>query len=274
MDYDVNKYLEFGEETARAAGRVLVDYIGKFHVHEKGRADLVTEADFMSQETVKSRITQAFPTHVLLGEENTPGSSAKGGKGVYRWIVDPLDGTTNYVHGDPRFCVSLALEYDGELQVGVIYSPLVEECYTATRGGGAFLNGRLIRTSGVNAMRESLIAVGFPPGVTFTSPDLHAFMNVLDQCHAIRRTGSTAMNLAYTAAGRYDATWNFRTNAWDIAAGTLLVREAGGTVEQIDGSAFDVDTGSFLAAATRPLYDAFLKRIHGDYFQQYLDHLT
>lgn len=269
MRNDLEKYLEICEATARCAGEILVDYIGRFHVHEKGRADLVTEADFASQAKVKEQIGRAFPGHVFLGEENTPGTSAAGGVGICRWIVDPLDGTTNYVHGDPRFCVSLALEVDGILQVGTIYAPLLEECYTAVQGRGAKLNGKPIHVSGIEEPQKSLIAVGFPPGAGYDSPDLEAFMNVLDQCHAIRRSGSTAMNLAYVAAGRYDATWNFRTRPWDIAAGALLVREAGGVIRQLNGSPLDVNRGSFLAAASESLYEAFLERIHGHRFQNW-----
>ena len=259
---DLLPYLTTCEQIARECGAILKDYIGKFHVREKGRADLVTEADCASQENVRRRLAEVYPTHVLLGEEN--GVRAEGGAGIFRWIVDPLDGTTNYVHGDPHFCVSLAMEYDGDLQVATVYSPLEQMCYTASRGGGAFLNGQPMRVSHARTPSESLVAIGFPPGATMASPDGQAFERVMSQCQAIRRSGSTALNLAYVAAGHYDAAWNFRTNAWDMAAGVLLVQEAGGAVRQIDGSPYDVNRGSFIAAANEALLEAFLEKIHGE----------
>lgn len=261
MELDIYDYLAVGEQTAREAGKILLDYLGKIHVREKGRADLVTEADFASQEKVKEMLLAAFPTHGILGEEDIPGTSAKGGPDVYRWIVDPLDGTTNYVHTFPNFAVSLALEFDSEMQVGIIYAPMTQECFTAVRGGGAFLNGKPIRTSGETGVEKSLVAVGFPPGASSVSPDVRAFMNVLPCVHAIRRTGSTAMNLAFTACGRLDASWNFGTKPWDVAAGTLLVREAGGSVRNIYGGPFCVDDGHFLAAGTECLQENFQKLI-------------
>ena len=259
---DFSEYLGVGEETARAAGQILLDYAGNFHVHEKGRADLVTEADFASQEKVKSMLLHAFPNHRILGEENIPGTDAAGGEGIYRWIVDPLDGTTNYVHSFPNFAVSLALEIDLKICVGIIFQPVTGECFTAVRGRGAFLNGKPIRTSSVTDVEKSLVAVGFPPGANHESPDVRAFGNVLPFTHAVRRTGSTAMNLAFTACGRLEACWNFGTKPWDAAAGVLLVQEAGGSVRGIDGKPFNVDNGHFLASGNETLQSKFQKLIH------------
>ncbi len=261
MDLDICEYLGVGEETARAAGRLLLDYAGKFHVYEKGRADLVTEADFASQEKIRTMLLHAFPTHRILGEENTFGTDALGGEGVYRWIVDPLDGTVNYVHSFPHFAVSLALEFDSEIQVGIIFQPTTGECFTATRGGGAFLNGNPIRTSLVTEVEKSLVAVGFPPGVNSESPDVRAFWDVLPLTHAIRRTGSTALNLAFTACGRLEACWNFGTKPWDVAAGALLVQEAGGFVSGVDGKTFNVNKGHFIAAGNETLSREFQRLI-------------
>lgn len=252
------------EQLARHAGAILLDYMGKIHVNTKScPSDLVTEADGASQTFVAEAILRTFPKHTILGEENQPGTSATGGPGIYRWILDPLDGTTNYVHGFPNFCVSLALEYDGILQTAAIFNPIREECFTAQRGHGAFLNGKPIHTSKTTKTRESLVSVGFPPNVQHDSPDVRGFMNVLSSCHAIRRTGSTALNLAFVASGRLDATWNFHTNPWDIAAGVLLVQEAGGAVTGIRGEEFDVNAGHYFAAATEPLKVELLQKIHG-----------
>ena len=262
MDTPLTEYLQICESIARQSGAILVDYIGRFHVREKGRADLVTEADYASQENVVRTLAKIFPTHQILGEEQMPETLAQDSKGGYRWIVDPLDGTTNYVHGVPHFCVSLAMEYDGQLQVATIYAPLVDECYTAMRGGGAFLNGRPIHVSDAAQMSQSLVAIGFPPGAGWDSPDFLGFLNVMSCCQAIRRSGSTALNMAYVAAGRYDAAWNFHTNAWDMAAGALLVEEAGGTLRRTDGTPFDVNRNAFLATATEPLFEECCHRIN------------
>lgn len=262
MEQDIFEYLSVGESAARAAGQILLDYWDHIHVREKGRADLVTEADFASQEKVKEMILQAFPTHKILGEENTPGTDAAGGPGVYRWIVDPLDGTTNYVHTFPNFAVSIGMEFSGEMQVGVIFAPVTGECFTSVKGHGAFLNGKPLQTSRVTEPEESLVAVGFPPNAGYDSPDLRSFLNVLVCTHAIRRTGSTALNLAFTASGRLDATWNFRTKPWDVAAGSLLVTEAGGDIRGIFGKPFNVDEGWFLAAANTELQEKFQRIIH------------
>lgn len=262
MEDEVQNFLGVGEETARAAGQILLDYVGRIHVREKGRADLVTEADFASQEKVKELLLRAFPAHKILGEENIPETDAVGGPGVYRWIVDPLDGTTNYVHTFPNYAVSLGLEFDSKMLLGIIFAPASGECFTAVRGEGAFLNGKRFRTSGATETETSLAAVGFPPNVDYDAPDLIAFLNVLRSTHAVRRTGSTALNLAFTACGRLDACWNFKSRPWDVAAGTLLVQEAGGSVRNVYGGPFSVNEGHFLAAATESLQNRFQNLIH------------
>ncbi len=259
---DLSEYLTVGEETARTAGQILLDYVGKFHIHEKGRADLVTEADFASQEKVKEMLLHAFPTHTILGEEKLPETDSVGGKGVYRWIVDPLDGTTNYVHTFPQYCVSIGLEFNRQMQVGIIFAPVTGECFTTMLGRGAWLNGVPIHTSSVQKPEESLAAVGFPPHLDYDNQDLRAFLNALRCTHALRRMGSTALNLAYTACGRLDASWSFHACAWDSAAGSLMVREAGGSVQNVYGKKYKVDDGHFLATANRKLQTAFQNIIH------------
>jgi len=253
-----NDYLRVCEEAARAGGRVIQDWIGRIEVRKKGPADLVTQADFASQEAVRQIVLGAFPEHSLLGEEVDCDARADV-RTEYRWIVDPLDGTTNYVHGVPHYCVSLALERRGELVVGTVYDPCLDECFTAARGGGARLNGRTIRASRVSTLSEALAAVGFPPNVQPDDPDLLLFLKMLPECQAIRRTGSSALNLCYLAAGRFDVYWSFATHIWDVAAGVLILREAGGIVTGTDGGDFLLEEASFLAAANRPLHACLCK---------------
>jgi myo-inositol-1(or 4)-monophosphatase len=248
-----NDYLRVCEEAARAGGRVIQDWIGRLEVRKKGPADLVTQADLASQAAVRSIVLGAFPEHSLLGEE----ADANTGSDVrteYRWIVDPLDGTTNYVHGVPHYCVSLALERLGKPIVGTVYDPCLDECFTAAQGCGARLNGRPIQTSKVEMIEEALAAVGFPPNVASDHPDLMLFLKMLPRCQAIRRTGSSALNLCYLAAGRFDLYWSYATHIWDVAAGVLILQEAGGVVCAIDGGEFSLEKATFLAAANRPLH--------------------
>lgn len=251
-------FSEVCEQAVRAAGKILLEKWGRVAVREKGRADLVTEADLASQETVRRTIADAFPHHALVGEEDPPDTQHPSVAAEYRWIVDPLDGTTNYVHGVPHFSVSLALERSGILLVGAIYDPVADECFTAGRGQGACLNGEPIHSSSAGRLSEALVAVGFPAVVRPDSPDLRAFFEAVTACQAIRRTGSAALNLAYVAAGRFDACWSFSTKAWDAAAGALIVCEAGGVVSDPRGTPFVLDRGHFLACATPTLHQALL----------------
>jgi myo-inositol-1(or 4)-monophosphatase len=251
-------FLRVCEEAVRAGGRVVQDWAGRFDVRKKGPADLVTQADLASQEAVRQIVLGAFPDHCLLGEESDP-KAKRNERAEYRWIVDPLDGTTNYVHGIPHYCVSLGLERNGHLLVGAVYDPVLDECFTAIDGRGACLNGKPIHTSGASVLLESLAAVGFPPNVQSGAPDLRLFLEMIPHCQAIRRTGSSALNLCYIAAGRYDLFWSYSTHVWDVAAGVLIVREAGGCVTSPNGGEFVLDDASFLAAATPELHAESLK---------------
>lgn len=248
-------YIKVCEKAVRAAGAVLMAKIGRVEVHEKARSDLVTEADWAAQQAVRGIILDAFADHAVIGEEDPPGGTTWGDRGEYCWIVDPLDGTTNYVHQVPHFCVSLALVRNGQLLVGAVYDPVADECFTAAVGEGARLNGRQIRPSRVSQLSGALAAVGFPPNVRRDSPDLLVFLEAIFRCQAIRRTGSAALNLCYLAAGRFDATWTFSTKIWDVAAGALIIREAGGIVTSPGGGDFVLETGQLLAAANQPLHD-------------------
>ena len=239
----------------------MLEKIGRVNVREKGRSDLVTEADVASEETVRRTILAAFPDHLVIGEEDPRrgrgGEGHAGDEAEYRWFVDPLDGTTNYVHEVPHFCVSLALERSGQLLVGAVFNPVAAECFSAVAGQGASLNGKPIRTSSIRSVAQSLAAVGFPPAVDADSPDLQLFLAALRQCQSLRRTGSAALNLCYLAAGRFDASWSYSTKSWDVAAGALIVREAGGIVTSPDGGAFIPDEGHYLAAANAQLHAQF-----------------
>lgn len=248
-------YIKVCEEAARAGGAVLMSKLGRVEAREKAPSDLVTEADFASQETIRRILTAAYPEHDVLGEEDDPRFATPVRSSEFRWIVDPLDGTTNYVHGVPHFGVSIALERTGELLAATVYDPVAEECYTATAGGGAFLNGRRICTSGTSELSGALAAAGFPPDVQNDSPDLKVFLEALTKCQAIRRTGSAALNMSFVAAGRFDLLWSFSTKVWDVAAGVLLIREAGGIVTAPNGGPPVIDRGCLLAAANRPLLD-------------------
>jgi myo-inositol-1(or 4)-monophosphatase len=255
---EITEYQKVCEQAVRAAGAMLVERVGRVKVREKGPADLVTEADLASQEMVRTAILKAFPDHTVLGEEGPPDD---GPRGAYRWILDPLDGTTNYVHGYPFYSVSLALERNRELLVGAVFNPVSGECFTAAAGQGAFLNGQRIATSQITSLDQAVASAGLPARVGRDSPDLEVFIEASIECQSIRRSGSAALNLAFVACGRADVFWSFSTKLWDVAAGALLVREAGGTVSRPDGSPFRLDDGQFLASATPLLHQEFCRLI-------------
>lgn len=248
------EFVEICEKSVRAGGQILLERLGRVTAREKGRADLVTEADLASQEAIRRMILRAFPDHAFLGEEDLGLPTHSNARSQYRWILDPLDGTTNFVHQVPHFSVSLALEHAGDLVVGAVYNPVADESFLAVRGQGARLNGKSIRTSGITALVDALVAVGFPALVSPESPDLRAFLAMIQRCQSVRRMGSAALNLAYVAAGRFDGCWSCSTKPWDAAAGTLLVREAGGVVTSPNGTPFSVDSGHFLAGANPELH--------------------
>ena len=260
----MSNYITVCEQAARASGAVLLEKMGKVAVREKAPADLVTEADLASQELVCRKVLDAFPDHQVIGEENVNSARASHARAEYHWIVDPLDGTTNYVHGVPHFSVSLALEHNERLLVGTVFDPVSAECFTAVAGEGSYLNGRRIHTSQIATLSDALAAVGFPPGVSRDSLDLAVFTEALESFQALRRTGSAALNLSYLAAGRFDAAWSFSTKIWDVAAGVLIIREAGGVVTAPDGGPFELTQGHFSAAANEQLHaqlQALLARV-------------
>jgi myo-inositol-1(or 4)-monophosphatase len=250
----MREFLTVAEQAARAGGKVLLEWRDKFQWREKGPRDLVTEADFASQTVIREILLSAFPDHDFLGEEQIPGASPPGKPGAeLRWLVDPLDGTSNYVHRLQTFAVSIALERRGEILAGVIYDPVVEECYTTFQGGGAFLNGKTIATSGCGKIDEALIAVSFSNQLPRHSIEVTRFLEVLHSSQSVRRLGSAALNLAYVAAGRLDAYYATSVQNWDVAAGILLVQEAGGVVTALDGGPFQLHKPQFVAVASRSL---------------------
>ncbi|MBD3673758.1 MAG: inositol monophosphatase [Planctomycetaceae bacterium] len=232
------------EHAAREGGRVLEEWSKKFTVSEKRRADLVTEADFSSQTAIHTLLREKFPTHGFLGEE---GLSAEGEDTDYRWIIDPLDGTGNYVHRFPYYGVSIALEYQSELVVGVVYDPNRDELFSATKGGGTTLNGQTISVSENDTLDQSMVMASLPVTPDPSNPAVARFLNVLPRAQSVQRTGSAALNLSNVAAGRLDGFWSTSLKPWDMAAGVLLVREAGGKVSKIDNSEFAVDAPDLLA---------------------------
>lgn len=227
-EQELYKYLETAEKAARQAGAVLRSKFGtSLHIDKKGRINLVTEADLASEELIRSVILSQFPAHEFLGEES--GLSARTGQP--RWIVDPLDGTTNFAQGYPFFSVSIALEINNEIAIGVVYDPTHDEMFCAAKGHGAHLNGRPIEVSNHAVLEESLLVTGFPYEIR-RDPDILVaiFKEMIVRARGIRRDGSAALDLCYVACGRFDAFWEVGLHPWDIAAGSLMISEAGGRV--------------------------------------------
>lgn len=256
-------HLDVCEAAARAGGQVLLEWSGRFAVSRKAQRDLVTEADFAAQREIRRIVLDAFPDHGFIGEEAMPDSpGVPAAAGGLRWIVDPLDGTSNYVHGFPAYCVSVALARGDEILAATIFDPVRDECFTARAGGGAALNGRPISAAATTAAIDALVAVSFPPHVTADSGAVADFLAVVPHVHSVRRTGSTAINLAYIACGRLDAFWVRRIAGWDVAAGLLLVAEAGGAVGPFAGGKagpVSLDDPAFVAAATPDLLAALTR---------------
>lgn len=239
------------ELAARSGGAVLRDWSGKLRVREKGPADFVTEADLASQDSIRQVILGRFPDHGFVAEENTEPPHAD----RPNWVVDPLDGTTNFVHGLTHYAVSIAVEWGGTILAGAVYDPVSDECFTASRSGGARLNGAIISTSEASRVSDALVAISFPPRVRADTLEVADFVRIISDCQAIRRMGSAALNLCYVACGRMDAYWAHTIYPWDVAAGVLLVREAGGVVTAPGGTPFDLWRPAFVASATEPLHE-------------------
>jgi myo-inositol-1(or 4)-monophosphatase len=234
---------------AREAGALLMQYFHQgLKIEYKGDADLVTAADRASEALIRERISRQFPSHDVLGEEqglNDQGSD-------YRWYVDPLDGTTNFAHGYPVFCVSMALEHRSDAETkrvaAVVYDPTRDELFSAEQGRGAHLNGKPIHVSKAATLKECLLATGFPSHKRHKNPNIHFYHQITLRTHGVRRAGSAALDLCNVASGRFDGFWEFNLNPWDTAAGVLIVEEAGGKVSRFDGSPFKIDSSETLAS--------------------------
>ncbi|MGC9456174.1 MAG: inositol monophosphatase family protein [Halothiobacillaceae bacterium] len=246
---------------ARSAGNLIlrsIDRVQDLAVESKRRNDFVSDVDRQAEATIIEQIRRAYPDHAVLAEESGSSGTADA---EYTWIIDPLDGTTNFLHGLPHFAVSIALSRGERLEQAVIYNPVSEELYTASRGGGAFLNNRRLRVTGLKSLEGALLGTGFP-----FRPEqdvdlyLKTFRALYGPTSGVRRAGSAALDMAYVAAGRLDGYWEFDLNAWDIAAGILLVREAGGVVVDFAGGENSLHSGNVIAANPK-LTHAILKNI-------------
>jgi myo-inositol-1(or 4)-monophosphatase len=275
-------YLAAAKEAARRGAAVLESWRRRFQVQEKGRFDLVTDADLASQRAVRDFLAGRYPQHGFLGEEDRAGHSRPGPDAPPTWIVDPLDGTTNYVHDFPFYCVSVGLQVAGELVVGAVYEPSRREMFGAAAGLGSWLfaptpvdeplgergeqpgeqlgeqTGKRLRPSSIDSLEQALLATGFPPDLQGEEQTLRWWRHFSLRAQSVRRTGSTALNLAYLAAGRFDGYWAFDNHVWDVAGAAVILREAGGSITNVDGTPYDPYTPDALAS-NGPLHAVLLE---------------
>jgi myo-inositol-1(or 4)-monophosphatase len=262
MHLDLSRCLHVATEAARAAGRLLQERRASFSVREKARADLVTDVDEASQRCIKDMIHAAFPEHGFLGEESTAHEHQQGKQDARPlWIVDPIDGTINYVHGYPFYAVSIALALGLEIQVGILFDPSHGELFHVKRGGHAFCNETTLRTTATSQLQDALLALGFS-----TKPEeqdwlLTMWRHFSLKTHGLRRTGSSALNMAHVAAGRVDAFFASGVHSWDIAAGLLLVEAAGGKVTGIQGQPYDMHHQRRILATNGPLHERMVEEL-------------
>lgn len=250
MEVEIRKLRELAETAARLGGGILLDWSHRFTAREKRPADLVTEADFASQEAIDNFLRDHCPDHGVLGEEglHRPASSP------YRWVVDPLDGTTNYVHRFPYYAVSVGVEYDGELVAGAIYDPNRDEMFSAGQGRGATMNGEPISVSANATLDEAMCMASLPPRAGHGHPAVERFLTVIEKAQTVQRSGSAALNLCSVAMGRIDAFWSSSLKPWDMAAGVLIVREAGGCVTTMGNDSFSIEQPDLLATNATGLH--------------------
>jgi len=245
----MNQFLEVAVDAAREAGSLLLaEFDRPKRIAYKGEVDIVTESDRRSEEIVVGRLRRYFPQHEIVAEE---GSGGPMGKARYRWHIDPLDGTTNFAHGYPCFGVSIGLLEDGEPVVGVVFNPVSDEMFTAMRGEGAYLDHKRIHVSHIDTLATSLLVTGFPPDQRHQQTNIAYYAGYTLRSHGVRRDGSAALDLCGVAAGRFEGFWEFGLKSWDTAAGSLLVREAGGMVTDFFGKPFHPGDYELLATNSR-----------------------
>lgn len=243
-----NTYLDVAIEAAHEAGGILLaEFDRPVKISYKGEVDIVTQADRRSEQAIVAKLRTHFPRHAIVAEEG----GGTENDSPFRWHVDPLDGTTNFAHGYPCFCVSIGLEEAGELIAGVVYQPVSGELFTALKGEGAFLNQKRIHVSEVGSLSTSLLSTGFPAHKRAQNPNIYFYWEFTLRSHGIRRDGSAALDLAAVACGRFDGFWEFGLHSWDVAAGALLVREAGGTVTRLNGQPYRPGDAEILASNGR-----------------------
>lgn len=245
--------INIAKRAALAAGRVILrnmDRLDRLTVSSKGRSDLVSEVDLQAEREIIQVLRRTYPDHAIIAEES--GSQGEGVNAESQWIIDPLDGTTNFLHGLPQYAVSIAYRHKGRLESGVIYDPVRQEIFTASRGQGAMLNDHRIRVKPLNGLEGALLGTGFPlRQPRYLDPYLESFKAVALKCHEIRRAGSAALDLAWVACGRLDGFWEIGLNEWDMAAGVLLVQEAGGLVGDFGGGHEFMESGNVVAGSPK-----------------------
>lgn len=255
----MNSQLETACEAAKAGGQVLLAKLGRVAAKEKGPADLVTEADVASQQTIERILMGRHADFAFLGEECTPEEQqAAIASGKPTWVVDPLDGTANFVHRLPSFSVSIALIEDGIPTVGVVYDPLIDVIYSASTDGPPLKNGKPVRASGCTDISKAMVCCSFRPGVKRSDPEVMQFLNVLERSQSLRRLGSAALNLCYLSEGCLDSYWAGAVKTWDVAAGYLIAQKAGVAFHSLDGSDFDLWNPRFVASGSEVLQSAML----------------
>ncbi|HUQ69816.1 MAG TPA: inositol monophosphatase family protein [Planctomycetaceae bacterium] len=254
----MREYMQAAEEAARIGGQVLRHWASKFTVREKSRANLVTEADDASQQAIHDFLSRRYPQHGFLGEE---GLDEARPQSSFRWVIDPLDGTTNYVHGFPYYAVSIGLEQNGELIAAAVYNPTSEEMFLAAVGQGAWLNRQPLRCTTIDSLSEAMLIGSLPVASDPNDISVQRFVRMIGQAQTVQRTGSAALNLAFLAAGRIEGFWSTSLKPWDMAAGVLLVTEAGGKVTRLDGGPFRLMEPDLLASNGTALHEALSLRL-------------
>ncbi len=251
----MNDFLDVAVQTAREAGKLLSELFERPHqISYKRPLDIVTEGDRRSESLITERLRRHFPDHGIIAEEGGGHSS----NSDYCWYVDPLDGTTNFAHGFPVFCISLGLARRDEVVVGVVLDPTRQELYTAERGGGAFLNGKRLHVSKIDKLAEGLLATGFPPFDNHHELNIGYYLRFTRVSHGVRRAGSAALDLCSVASGRFEGFWELKLNPWDKAAGALLVTEAGGRITDLKGGPFKL-RGNEIFASNGLVHEAMLR---------------